>query len=69
MPKPARLKTHGAAGIIGLFEKADLLYRDIALHELGRNAALLLARHKAVNDDGDVPGRIDFSVAYIHDCP
>ena len=36
---------------------------------LGRNAALLLARHKAVNDDGDVPGRIDFSVAYIHDCP
>ena len=63
------MKTHGAAGIVGLFEKADLLDRDVALHKLGRNTALLLTRYETVNDDGDVPGGIDFSVAYIHDCP
>ena len=51
------------------FMNAAELYRDVALHKLGRNTALLLTRYETVNDYGDVPGRIDFSVAHIHDCP
>jgi len=61
------LKVHRAAGVFGYFKKADLLGLGITLHEERGNTALIFSRHKAVYNESNIAGRIDFCVAYVHD--